>query len=163
MVPTIRLFTSDCEFILISIPIGIIIAFIPLLIRFFAISSLKKVLDNKAPRLFLASLESEALMDNKQAKFALRCHACHLNMIEDCIIWWPAAIGSLLFSYTNKMSLALTAIHMILRFLYVFVYCFNGNKGLSYLRSFIWFCGWVCPMIMLFEQAHNVGPNRWDV
>ena len=163
MVPTIPLFTPNTEFILITIPCLIIMAYIPYVFRLCGLCSLKKTFDNKAPRLFLSGLESEALMDNRQAKFVLRCHACHLNCLEDCAMWWPAAIGALLFSYVCQLALIASAIHMGLRLIYIFLYCFNGSRCFSYVRSLVWLMAWSCHLIMLFEQAHNIGAHAWDI
>ena len=46
----------------------------------------------------------------------------------------------------------------ILRFLYILIYCFNANEGLSYLRSLIFWCGWCCPLIILFECTWEIRP-----
>ena len=163
MVPTIELFNSETEFILITIPCLILMAYIPFVFRLFGQCSLKKKFDNKTPRLFIAALESEALMGNREAKFVLRCQACHLNMLEDCAVWWPAALGALIFSGVHRLALICCAIHMGLRLIYIFLYCFIDSNPASYLRSLVWLLAWACPLVMLFEQAHNIGAHAHDV
>ena len=163
MYPTISIFTPAAQFILITIPCLAIMALIPWVLRNIGLCALKKHFDNANPRLYLASLENEALMNNLQAKYVLRCHACHLNAIENLICWWPAALSALLFSYQDNLALIITAIHFCLRFIYILLYCFTDNQAFSYVRSMVWFSAWACPLIILFECAHNIGKNAWKI
>lgn len=149
-------FNTHGQLIMASIPSQIIMAYLPLVFRLIGLCSLKKNFDNAHPRLYLAALENEALMNDKKAKFVLRCQACHLNSVEDCIIWWPAALVALSYSGISLMAMSLSAIHLGLRFFYIFLYCFIDNKAASYIRSIVWVMGWACPLIMLFEATNNV-------
>ena len=157
MIDSIDIFNSHGQFILVSIPTQILMVMIPLFMRFLGLCTIKKRFDNAHPRLYLAALENEALMNDRKSKFVLRCHACHLNCIEDCIIWWPAAIVTLLFSGVKYLGVSLTGIHLCLRFIYVILYCCFDSKFMSYIRSSVWFLGWCCPMIMLIESVVNIG------
>ena len=152
-------FNEAGQFVLATIPSLIILAILPLLFRVIGLRYIKKNFDNAHPRLYLTALENEALMNDRWAKFVLRCQACHTNCIEDCIIWWPAAVAALLFSGITNMALSLAAIHLGLRFFYIFLYCFIDHKVISYARSVVWVMAWTCPLIMLFECTSSIA-NR---
>ena len=156
MINSIPVFSTQGQFILATIPAQIIMAYLPVVLRTIGLCALKKNFDNAHPRLYLAALENEALMNDRKAKFVLRCQACHLNSVEDCFIWWPAAICALLYSGIPNLALSLSAIHLGLRFFYIFLYCFVDNRFVSYLRSVLWFFAWCCPLIMLFECTKNI-------
>ena len=153
----IAMYSRSAEWILISIPCTIIIAYLPLIARYFGVSRMGKLWDNANPRLYIASLENEALSGNYLALLPLRAHAAHLNSIEDLAIFVPACIASFLFSQVDKLAIICAAIHMGLRCIYLLIYIFNSSPGFSYVRTLVWFLAWACPMIMLFEAAHQVG------
>ena len=152
----VKLYTSDAEFILISIPIHILLTYIPLIFRYIGVCRMKKIWDNANPRLYIASLENEALSGNELALFPLRAHYCHLNSIENLAFIVPAILAQIFFSGTNKMAVALCGIHLGFRFLYMLLFIFTSNNCLSYIRTLCWLCAWVCPMIMLFDAAHEM-------
>ena len=149
--------SSEAQFVLVTIPIVIIMAYLPYVVRQLAILRMKRGFDNVNPRLFIASLENEALSGNPEPLFALRAHACHLNSIENLAFWIPAALLGLLYSDVHYLVLCLAAIHIGLRFIYAMIYLFTSNKALSYLRSLIWFMAWCCPLIILWECVAELG------
>ena len=153
-------YTGDTEFILITIPIQMILTYVPHIIRLFVSRRLPSKYDNANPRLYISSLENEALVGNTVAATVVRCNACTLNCLEDLLIWAPAPIVNLLFSESPKMGVALGALHLIFRVAYIILYCFFSSPALSYVRSFVFWAGWLFPMIMLFEAAHNIGPRN---
>ena len=153
----IPMYTAETEFILISIPVTIILAYIPWLIKLIGYCGLKSRYDNANPRLYVSSLENEALIGNKAAQFVLRAHACNLNSIEDLACYSAAPIVGLLTSEVPKLTLSFCAIHLCLRFLYMLLYVFNGSRPLSFLRSLVFWLGWCSPLVILFECAHAVG------
>ena len=152
----VELYTSSAEFILISIPIHIILAYLPLFMRYIGICRMKKIWDNANPRLYIASLENEALSGNELALFPLRAHYCHLNSMENLAFIIPAILAQIFFSGVKKLALSLCAIHLGLRFIYCILFMFFNVDCISYLRTLVWLCAWACPMIMLFEAAHHM-------
>lgn len=152
----LTIYTSEAQYVLVSIPVHIIVAYLPYLVRQIAILALGKGFDNTNPRLFMASLENEALSGNPAPLFALRAHGCHLNSIENLAFWIPAAIAALLYSGVPYLALSLTAIHMGLRVIYTALYLISGNKVLSYFRSVVWFMAWFCPLIILYECVYQL-------
>ena len=153
----ISYYTQEATFILVSIPITIVMAYIPWVIALFGHLGIKTSYDNANPRLYLASLENDALSGNSSSLFTLRAQACHYNSLENVACWSAAPIISLLFSGVPLLALCLTAIHTGLRFFYILLYCFNGNQMISYLRSLIFWAAWCCPLIMLFECTSDIG------
>ena len=152
----IPFFSPRSEFILITIPVNIIIAYIPWLIKVFMLCC-HKTYDNANPRLYIGSLENDALAGNNAARCVLRAHACNLNGIESILCWSAAPIASLAFSDNRDMALSLCAIFLGLRVIYTFLYLVCANRCLSYLRTIVFYCAWACPLIMLFEAAHFIG------
>ncbi len=152
------IYTREAQFVMSTIPVHIIMAYLPYIVRQIAILMLGKGFDNANPRLFMASLENEALSGNPAPLFALRAHACHLNSMENLAFWIPAAIAALIYSGIEHMALSLAAIHIGLRFIYMILYLVSSNKGLSYARTAIWFMAWVCPLIILYECVYQLSP-----
>lgn len=152
----VTLHTREAQFILVTIPIHIILAYIPYAVRQIAILMLRKGFDNANPRLYMASLENEALSGNPAPLFAIRAHGCHLNSIENLGFWIPAAIAGIVFSGVQYLALVLAAIHLGLRVFYVLIYLFNSNKYVSFVRSLLWFLAWCCPLILLWECVHEL-------
>ena len=149
--------TQEYTFILISIPIHIVVAYIPWLISLFGHLKIKTPYDNANPRLYLSSLENDALSGNPNSLLALRCYSCHLNSLETVACWSAAPFISLLFSGVPLLALCVTAIHMGLRVIYMCLYCFSGNKIVSYLRTVVFWAAWCCPLIMLLECVSEIG------
>ena len=157
-------YTTFTEFLLISIPCQIVMSYIPHILKLIGCCFLKSNYDNANPRLYMASLENEALIGDEVAQFVLRCHACTLNCLEDLLIYAAAPIAILLFSENKLLGFILAWIHLGLRLLYIVLYCFVARQCLSYLRSIVFWLAWACPMIMLFETAHNIGARKtWRI
>ena len=154
----LTLYTREAQFVLVTIPVHIIMAYIPYAIRQIAILMMRKGFDNANPRLYIASLENEALSGNPAPLFALRAHGCHLNSIENLGFWIPAVLAALLYSTVPYLALIVAAIHLGLRFFYMLFYLFNSNKIVSYFRSLIWFFAWCCPLVVLWECVYQLRP-----
>ena len=148
--------TPEASFILVSIPVSILMAYIPWVISLFGHLKAKSAYDNANPRLYLASMENDALSGNPRALFTLRCYACHLNGLEDVACWVAAPLVSLLFSGVRYIALCVAAIYIGLRCIYICLYCFGSNKAMSYARTFIYWCIWCCPLILLFEAVSEI-------
>ena len=154
-------FSSKTELILITLPLNILFAYIPWVVKMIMLCRYKTY-DNAHPRLYISSLENDALAGNNAARMILRLNSATLNGIEMVAVWSAAPIATMMFSDVPTWSVTLTALFLSFRIIYYFLYIFIDHRMISYLRTFFFYLAWCCPIMMLFEAAHYIGDRAMN-
>ena len=141
---------DDVTYISLTIPILIILAFVPYFFQVLFTYMYKKTWNNVNPTVLFSIIKDEAKGGNEYAQRIVRCRACHRNCWEDLIVWNITVTIAYIFGVNRTFMLILTSFHLGARVLYIPAYCFIGHKWVSIVRNLLFWFALISALVILF-------------
>ncbi|KAI9052922.1 hypothetical protein LZ554_003194 [Drepanopeziza brunnea f. sp. 'monogermtubi'] len=149
------LFDTTRHFSLYTIPAAWLVAFIP---HPYAVS-LSQKFDNRSPRTYIKSLESDQTIDQATKDRIIRAEAAQTNGFENLGLYAAAVVAGNVAGLPARTMNTLTAGYLASRILYNYIYITNTTQAASSLRSVAFVSG-VGMIWTLFIKSGNVLRER---
>ncbi|APA12774.1 predicted protein [Sclerotinia sclerotiorum 1980 UF-70] len=149
------LFDTAGNFSLYAIPVAWIFA---QACHVYAVSATKSF-DNRSPRDFPKSLESDQSIDKAKKNRVRRAHAAGANGFENIGFFAAAVVAGNVAGLSNSTLNTLSGGYLISRAVYNFVYINNDNQGIAASRSLIFLVG-IGHIFALFIKSGNALRDR---
>ena len=149
-IPDNSLTINDVTYIALTIPILIMLAFVPYFLQVLFTYSYKKTWNNVNPTVLHSIIKDEAKGGNEYAQRIVRCRACHRNCWESLIVYSIAIVFVFLFFQNRTAILILVSFHFVARVLYIPAYIFIGQKYASLIRSVLFWFALLSALTLLF-------------
>ena len=150
-----RLTINDVTYIALTVPILIMLAFVPYFLQVLFTYSYKKTWNNVNPTVLHSIIKDEAKGGNEYAQRIVRCRACHRNCWESLIVYTIAIAFVFLFSHNRTAVLILVSLFFIARILYIPAYIFIGQKYASLVRTMLFWLALLSALTLLFYVIIN--------